>query len=103
MSDAHGHDDPSAAEEASREAALETVAGSGVEAADHERRDAGQHGEVEGDATEPLGGVLSGERDYVAVDPQGLSGEQRPVTAADETGSGEFDTATEGQQAEGQG
>jgi len=103
MSDAHGHDDPSAAEEASREAALETVSGAGVAPADADRRAEGWHGDTEGEATEPLGGVLSGERDYVAVDAQGLSGEQEPVTAADETGDGSFDAATEGQQAEGQG
>ena len=44
----------------------------------------------DGDVTEPLGGVSSGEQDYVAVNPAGESGDPTAgLTADDEDGRGE--------------
>jgi len=104
VDDPQAHDGPSEAEQLSQEAALATVADREPELADHERRAQGQHGETPGDTTEPLGGVLSGERDYVAVDPMGVSGDQDVPKGDEEVGRDTvFDPATDGQQAEGQG
>jgi len=104
VDDPQAHDGPSAAEQRSQEAALATVADQEPELADHARRSEGQHGATPGDTTEPLGGVLSGERDYVAVDPMGLSGDQDVPKGDEEVGRGSVhDTAHDGQQAEGQG
>ncbi|ARC55631.1 hypothetical protein AS850_00900 [Frondihabitans sp. 762G35] len=41
-----------------------------------------------GDETEPLGGATSGERDYVAVNAGGVSGEKHTPTADEEVGRG---------------
>ena len=104
VDDPQAHDGPSEAEQLSQEAALATVADREPELADHVRRAQGQHGETPGDTTEPLGGVLSGERDYVAVDPMGVSGDQDVPKGDEEVGRDTvFDPATDGQQAEGQG
>jgi len=104
VDDPQAHDGPSEAEQLSQEAALATVADREPELADHARRAQGQHGETPGDTTEPLGGVLSGERDYVAVDPMGVSGDQDVPKGDEEVGRDTvFDPATDGQQAEGQG
>lgn len=51
---------------------------------------------TEGDETEPLGGALSGERDYVAVNPAGISGERHVPKGDEEVGRGsEYDPSGE--------
>lgn len=45
--------------------------------------------EVPGDVTEPLGGVGSGEADYVAVNGSGISGERHVPKGDEEIGRGE--------------
>ncbi|MCJ0702177.1 hypothetical protein FRIG_13730 [Frigoribacterium faeni] len=43
----------------------------------------GDEATPDGDVAQPLGGTLSGEEDYVAASPAGLSGEQDAALAAD--------------------
>lgn len=43
----------------------------------------GNEATPDGDVAQPLGGTLSGEEDYVAASPAGLSGEQDAALAAD--------------------
>jgi len=53
-------------------------------------------GKADGDVTEPLGGALSGEQDYVAVNPGGVSGERHVPKGDEEVGKGsEYDPSEE--------
>jgi hypothetical protein len=57
-----------------------------------------------GDETEPLGGATSGERDYVAVNGSGVSGERHTPTADEEVGRGsDYDPSEERYPAEERG
>ena len=108
MSTTHDHDhethddhatEGSALEERVEEAALASHEAAASEAAGHpaagptdtQGRPAGAGDTTpDGDVTERLGGPMSGEDGYVAVDPAGVSGDRTAgLTADDEDGRGE--------------